>query len=313
MELAKHLEKEGVVVYCLSGFQTKRACDVLLIKPKRGILNSFKNALAFLSLSVQALCHNNYISTHHLTSIFNFIKPSQFALVQDLEVDFYPRRLKKIGAIFWKNYLCAHHLLFTNTILAEKIESIKPTAIKGLSFVPFEILSAGQTQKSIDAIAIIRDGKYKEPDKTLQVMQSLERKNYNVCIINASRQTLSGINIINNLSRKEFVDLLLKTKVFVCLSQWEGLGLPNLEAFVAGCQIVSTAIPSALAMKDYELEGIHILDENYKVEMAANKIEEVISINKFANIEINVRLSQLKHLQIQWLNYIKEQIIKGQK
>ncbi|WP_127353645.1 glycosyltransferase [Enterobacter bugandensis] len=313
LELAKYLEKEGLTVYCLSGCQSKRASEVVLIKPKRGIVNSLRNLLSFLFLSVQALFYKNYISTHHLTSVFNFIKRSQFALVQDLEVDFYPERFKRIGGILWNNYLCAHHLLFTNTTLAAKVESTVPSEIQGLSFVPFEMVAVEQNEKNIDAIAIIRDGKYKDPDKTLQVMLSLQRKKYNVCIINASRQTLSDKNIISNLNRNEFVQLLLKTKVFVCLSQWEGLGLPNLEAFVAGCHIVSTAIPSALAMQEYELEGIHILDERYQMDTAVNIIEEVITTNDFPAADINFRLNQLNVIQAQWLNYIKEQIIKGKK
>jgi len=311
LELANYLENEGITVYCLSGSQKKRAHDVVLVKPQRGLINSLKNLFAFFSVSVQALFYKNYIATHHLTSLFNFIKRSQFALVQDLEADFYPQRLKKVGAIFWQNYLSARHLLFTNTTLAARVQRIKPTAVKGLSFVPFEIDAVEGKEKEIDAVAIIRDGKYKDPDKTLQVMMSLEDKKYNVCIINASRQALSGKNIISNVNRKDFVDVLLRAKVFVCLSQWEGLGLPNLEAFVAGCHVVSTAIPSALAMQEYELEGVNVLDEQYSVETAVNKIEQVITTNSFPAADINARLNLLKHIQLQWLDDVKEQIIKG--
>lgn len=311
LELANYLEREGITVFCLSGSQTRRAHDVVLVKPKRGIVNSFKNLFAFFSLSVQALFYKNYIATHHLTSLFNFIKPSRYALVQDLEADFYPQRLKTLGAIFWKNYLSACHLIYTNTTLANRVENSNSVAVKGLSFVPFEIDAVDGGEKEIDAVAIIRDGKYKDPDKTLRVMQSLENKNYNVCIINASRQALSGKNVISNVNRKDFVDVLLKTKVFVCLSQWEGLGLPNLEAFVAGCHVVSTAIPSALAMQEYKLEGINVLDEQCSVEMAVNKVEQVITTNSFPAADINARLNLLKHIQLQWLDDVKEQIVKG--
>lgn len=311
LELANYLEKEGITVFCLSGSQTKRAHEVVLVKPKRGMANSFKNLFAFFALSVQALFYKNYIATHHLTSLFNFIKASQFALVQDLEADFYPQRLKKLGAMFWKNYLTARHLIFTNNTLATRVDSTKPARVKGLSFVPFEIDTAEKGEKSIDAVAIVRDGKYKDPDKTLRVMKALESKNFNVCIINASRQALSGNNIISNVNRNDFVDLLLKTKVFVCLSQWEGLGLPNLEAFVAGCHVVSTAIPSALAMQEHQLAGINVLDEKCSVEAAVNKIEQVITANSFPAADIPARLTLLKHIQLQWLDDVKEQIIKG--
>lgn len=314
LELANYLEKEGLTVFCLSGTQMKRALDVVLVKPKRGILNSFKNLCAFFFLSVQALFYKNYIATHHLTSLFNFIKRSQFALIQDLEADFYPQRLKKLGAIFWKNYLTSRHLIFTNTALAKRVVNDRPVDVKGLSFVPFEIYAAEAIEKDIDAVAIIRDGKYKDPVKTLQVMMALESKNYNVLIINASRQVLSGNNFISNVHRKEFLDVLLKTKVFVCLSQWEGLGLPNLEAFVAGCHVVSTAIPSALVMQEHALEGINVLEQQCSVEAAVNKIEQVIKSNSFSSVDIadiNVRSNLLKHIQRQWLDVVKEQIIKG--
>lgn len=312
LELAKYLESEGCTVYCLSGDQTKRANDVILRKPKRGIINSIKNIVAFVAISIRSLFLKNYIATHHLTSLFNFIKKSRYALVQDVEVDFYPNKFKWVGKILWKNYLSAKILIFTNSTLAHRINNnTNKERIDGFSFVPFEIEKTGPDEKTIDAVAIVRDGRYKDPEKTLQVMTALEKQNFKVCIINASRSVLTGENVISNVNRSDFLNILLKSKVFICMSKWEGLGLPNLEAFIAGCDVVSTPIPSAIALNDSKLGNINLVDENETVDSIVQRIGKIIQENEFPVIDSSVRVELLRKIGHQWLSYAKEKIIKG--
>lgn len=311
LELAKYLESQGYLVYCISGFRSVKPSSVILRKPRRGKINSFANIYDYLITSFRALFYKNYIATHHLTSVFNFIKKSKFSLVQDVEVDFYPARIKFIGKLFWKNYLLSKNLIFTNQILCSRIIPEHNTDIEGLSFVPFTMDSNHDTSKTIDVLGIIRDGQYKDPQKTLEVINLIERKGWNVKVINASRQQITNNNTINNCNREQFLKLLNRTKVFICLSKWEGLGLPNLEAFVAGCEIVSTPIPSAVTLKAVMSESIVIVNDANSNESIVDVVTMLLS--GYANNSINTteRMRLLHEQYSKWLNYAERAINKG--
>lgn len=119
--LGLSLQSKGYTVICDSGFSVKNISEVELLKSNKGIVGTVLNLLSFLLLSVHAVFYKNYISTHHLTSLFNFIRRCKFCFVQDIECEFYPKSFKWLGNYFWNNYLCAENLIFTNKILAKKL------------------------------------------------------------------------------------------------------------------------------------------------------------------------------------------------
>ncbi|AHJ73333.1 glycosyltransferase [Kosakonia sacchari] len=314
LSLAKYLSSQGIDVYCCSGFKIKRPNDVTLLKPQRGKLNSFLNLVSFLFLSIHALIVKNYVASHHLTCILNFIKKSRFALVQDIECDFYPQKLRWIGKRLWSNYLSSENLIFTNPHLAYKI-GIKSN-VQGFSYIPIELPTtfASNQLRNHDVVAVIRDGEYKAPQKTLDVLIELAKRGWNVIAINGTRHDYQYPFIINNLDRDEFIKILSNAKLFLCLSKWEGLGLPNLEAYVCGCDIVSTPIPSGCLLSDLDFESVEIVDSDCSAKLVSDIISTRLSTN--GNLRKNnddaefllQRKDSFLEINNTWLCYAKDMI-----
>ncbi|PUW41688.1 hypothetical protein AUN05_16490 [Cronobacter sakazakii] len=152
---------------------------------------------------------------------------------------------------------------------------------------------------------MLRDGQYKNSCGTLKLFELLLKNNLNVQLVNLSRQKLSSIlaPYVNNvLKRKDFLSLLAKSKYYICMSEWEGLGLPNLEAYHLGLGIISTPIPSALLIKKHNPESVYI----------TSNFDEVVEIIKSQKLttpqdsEMFLRKSNEK-----WLDYAYEVIKKG--
>lgn len=315
LALAKYLASEGLDVYCCSGFKIQRAEDVTLSKPQRGLFNSFLNLVSFVLLSLLGLFVKNYVATHHLTSLFNFLRKARFALVQDIECDFYPKKLKRIGNLLWKNYLSSQCLIVTNPYLAEKINS--QNHVEGFSFIPVEesIVAENISKRVYDVVAVIRDGEYKAPQRTIKVLEELAERGYNVVAINGTRRDYKQQFFIGNLNRKDFINILSNTKVFLCLSKWEGLGLPNFEAYVCGCDIISTPIPSGCLLVNVDAESIDIIDDVASHEEISDIIcarlttKSAQLYNDDAEFLLQRKKTLMKKNSI-WLNYAKE-IIQG--
>ncbi|EEW0697022.1 glycosyltransferase family 1 protein, partial [Escherichia coli] len=256
LNVALYLRTKGFKVYAVSGFSKKKIEDVVLVKYKKGIMNSFANIICFLNLSVLSLFYKNYIATHHLSAILNFVRPAKFALVQDLESDFYPMRLRFLGRCLWKSYLKSENLIFTNAYLANKVCG-DCQQVDGFAYVDsineIEYKKDNGQVHRYDALLILRDGKYKGYNNTLRLFEFLNSSGIKTCLVNQSRNSIiSKYNelILNGLPRKDFLKLLCAANYFICLSEWEGLGLPNFEAISLGVKVISNPIPSALIIKD---------------------------------------------------------------
>lgn len=299
-ELGKYLSCNGVDVFFHSGFKIKRVDQVNLTKPKRGLLNSIWNILSFIFLSIYGLFYANvYIATHHLTAMFNFIRPCGFSLVQDIEINFYPDYLSFMGSFFWKNYLCSKKMIYTSKILADKIKPGDGGVVSGFPFVNTENISFVNIKKEYDCLMILRDGSYKNYNDTLELFYFLTKSNLNVLMINASRSIISEPNVVENISREHFLNLLVKSKCFICLSTWEGLGLPNLEAYSLGIDVISSSIPSAMLLYEHDSASISLNTDFNKI------YELIVSKNNYVevNLDVSARCDFLHNSNDKWMNY----------
>ncbi len=307
--LGEYLNKRGYEVAFHSGYKKCSVDEINLVPQTKGIINTLKNAISFFALSLYGLFNKNYIATHHLTALFNFIKPCKFSFIQDVECDFYPKKFRFAGNFLWRNYLKSRHHIYTNQYLYEKVMPCHHSiSIPGFPYM-FEdkpyTFSVEESQKTLDAIVVLRDGQYKNSCGTLKLFELLLKNNLNVQLVNLSRQKLSSIlaPYVNNvLKRKDFLSLLAKSKYYICMSEWEGLGLPNLEAYHLGLGIISTPIPSALLIKKHNPESVYI----------TSNFDEVVEIIKSQKLttpqdsEMFLRKSNEK-----WLDYAYEVIKKG--
>ncbi|WP_230350756.1 hypothetical protein [Lelliottia sp. WAP21] len=264
LNMGLYLQEKGFDVYANSGFSKKPIGQVKLKRHRRGILNSLLNLLSFINLSFYSLFCKFYISSHHLTALFNFIKPARFALVQDIESQFYPQKLYFLGVLLWKNYLRADKVIVTNKYLAEKI-GLSFSSANGFAYIDFEspLLSCTNelTNEPSDALLVLRDGEYKGCDETIALFESLNDAGIKTILINQSRKIVNSKHamfIRDGLPRHEFLQYVSSTRYFICLSKWEGLGLPNLEAFCLGAKVISTPIPSSLILKEYFPDGVSL-------------------------------------------------------
>ena len=102
-----------------------------------------------------------------------------------------------------------------------------------------------------------------------------------------------------------FLSLMSRSKVFVCTSYWEGLGLPNIEAYLLGCSVVSTKIPSAEIL--FNLDGeVFLLGEDSK-----DDISDVFSVLENRSWvsnsdELESRSCSVNRCRLMWVKYLKK-------
>ncbi|EQB7359771.1 hypothetical protein ACYTKI_001776 [Escherichia albertii] len=300
LELGLFLKKKGLDVYGHSGFRLKKIDEIELNIPKRGLCNTIINIISFFCSSFYSLFSKYYIATHHLTSLFNFIKPAKFSLIQDIESLFYPKRLSWFGTILWRNYLKSDTLLYTSKYLEQRIHNNNNPKTIGFPFIKTSTNFSLTGEKIYDALMILRDGDYKNYNLTLSEFYRLNNNGFTVALVNASRNSLPFNPLIfSNLRRDDFIKVLMMSKRFICLSKWEGLGLPNLEAYSLGLEIISTKIPSAQIIEEIDPNAITIIDSIEQVEKAIISNRVQISDNK-----MYLRSASLTDLDSLWKEHI---------
>lgn len=307
LSLANHLANKGFKVLVCSGFSIKDVHEVSLRKYKKGFLNSFLNLLSYFCLSLQSLFFENYVATHHLTSLLNFVKKSRFSFVQDVEKNFYPSSLCKLGNMLWENYLLSKKILYTSQILAEEIHD--NVSCLGFPFVVSKSFSIFSGQKVYDALLILRDGEYKNPESTLRVFNFLKGKGLRVALINGSKLNVVSDNVFQALDRDRFISLLGSSRCFICLSEWEGLGLPNIEAYCLGLSIISTPIPSAKLLNKLDSNAVTVIEK-----VNPEVIYSILSSGVESKITVENILDRQKVIASQndfWLENVSKEIVNN--
>ena len=134
-------------------------------------------------------------------------------------------------------------------------------------------------EKEFINITIIgsEDFKFKNIENILKAIRIL-KKEYNNLNLNWITQTPPIKNketAIINPPQKEIGDILRKTDIYICNSEYESFGLPTLEAMTCGAAIITT---DTGGMRDFVVDGYNALvtkpnDINDIVEKAKTLIE----------------------------------------
>jgi len=302
LELAKHLEKTtSANILCFSGFSFKKPDEVWLKNKSKGGVNTALNLVSFLFCSIVAVFSSNYVATHHLTCLLNFVKRADFGLVQDKEINFYPKFARPIMAFLWRNFLNCNNLIFTSDYLKKEIFPDDCRTLKAFPFISVAD-EYKEYNKDIDVVMCLRDGEYKDPYTTLEVCRKLDAYGFKVVLVNTSGIRVNQQFVIGGVSRTEFYRLLSRARVFCCLSEWEGLGLPNLEAYSLGCKIISTEIPSAKIISDIDNNAIKLITK--QTDRREGIVEEIMEFLK-SNEKMNTdeRAMALEAMNNQWMLY----------
>ncbi|QQZ29924.1 hypothetical protein HMY34_14790 [Thiothrix subterranea] len=309
--LSEILISKGYEVIALTGFSQKNLnLNKLKLKNhKKTKLNSILNYISYISISVNFIfIRSKRIATHHLTCLFNFLRPCEYNFVQDLELSFYPDKLKNIGNMLWKNYLKSEKIIFTNHILAKKCGyDILDIGFPFITDTEFHYYK--YQQKNYDALIILRDGAYKAPQETLELFEKLKNKKKIIMINNSkiNNNLTNGDNnslILGTMSRKDFLATLCKSHYYICLSKWEGLGLPIIEAYLAGLNVISTPIPSAIIINNYQKNPneIFIVNSNEEIDISLMEVFEKDQREKTST----ERQEVIKQINKKWVTYINE-------
>jgi hypothetical protein len=304
MELVRYLSLNGIDVVVFSGYKFYLPHEVFLVKNPKGTLNTFTNLVSFLSCSIVSLCHKNTIATHHLTALFNFIKPTKYAFIQDVESNFYPKKLRLIGSVLWKNYLKSLIPFSTNTLLCKEVDPCLSRDI-GVSFICDDLQCDSSVSRPVDVLLILRDGDYKSPSQTVALHKNLLNNNINSVLVNASRIDSKSIpGSVDAVNRVELLSIFNRTKIFICLSEWEGLGLPNIESYINGCTVMSTNIPSLQALESVDYRSVFHIEKTTEI---VSEIKIILDHYSVPNeLEIIKRKELIKMLDIRWKRYIDE-------
>lgn len=269
LELCKYLQSLGFEVKCFNGIKFIEPNNVVLISRNKGKINTVLNIFAFFTSSlVSLLFHSKTVSTHHLTSIFSFFRPTKYALIQDVEINFYPLKYRNLFSFFWKNYLKAPVHIYTNPYLEDLVSNGTSKHCKGV-IIPgglggdYSSCNKQQIHRVIDFVLILRNGEYKSFECVLNLFFQLVEQKYKVVLVNQSNYRFPenyDDHLMNSVNRVEFLKLLAKSKCYICLSEYEGLGLPNIEAYLSGCSIVSTKIPSMKLLMKFSKRDLFALN-----------------------------------------------------
>jgi len=306
------LHNKGFQIKLISFFKTidySTHNAIQLIPRKKTIFNTILNLIAYLMISLRLLFVRGLtVSTHHLTSIFNFIRPTDFSFVQDYELDFWPLPLRWLGKLLWVNYLRSKRLIFTNSILAAKCG--KQITDAGFIFDIEEfrdlIRSLEKSSKLYDVLFLLRHGKYKNPLGTLKLINKLAERGLHVAVVNYSSIILARIKAKENLviweglTRRDFAQTMLRSRMFCCCSKWEGLGLPVIEAYLLGLKVMSTRIPSAILLSEFDDNGVRFFNSE---DLSADEVEAFLRENQYSALSLNDRMNAVEKAFENWKQY----------
>lgn len=149
--------------------------------------------------------------------------------------------------------------------------------------------------------------KFKNIHEILQAIRRLKHTHNNIKLnwITQTEPKINNEKAIINPSQKMIGDILRKTDIYICNSEYESFGLPILEAMTCGAAVITT---DTGGMRDFVLEGKNaILIEKHDIDDICAKIEYLIN-----NQELRKEIAKegIKTAQkYNWDNSIKQ--IKG--
>ena len=115
-------------------------------------------------------------------------------------------------------------------------------------------------QKNIIDITIIgsEDFKFKNIENILKAIRILKEQynNINLNWITQTNPTKNKETAIVNPEQKEIGNILRKTDIYICNSEYESFGLPTLEAMTCGAAVITT---DTGGMRDFVIDGYNAL------------------------------------------------------
>lgn len=316
LQLAIFLSRQGHNVTINTGFKKIEINETNLPRlrvVRKGMFNLPINLFVYF---ISGFCANfsskTLIFTHHLTKAVYMRRKAHWCLVQDREIDFYPRNVRWLGENLWSHYLAGAKLIFTNRHLEAEVtgcsDGLETQGCALPDLQDFQQQDPSYPRK-VDILMLLRKGAHKNAELTYNLGRKLAENGYKVTLVSfldSPTVELRNLSVIKQLNREDFAKLLKLSKCFVCLTKIEGLGLPNLEAAVSGCIVVTTPIPSYHLLKNL---GFKVVEINLKKNLSdtINLINNLMS-QEYTQTEIDYQrqIQKIKQTQYIWLKYTSQ-------
>lgn len=156
------------------------------------------------------------------------------------------------------------------------------------SVEPYVFYPREENTKSDDSnieLTIIgsEDFKFKNIEEILQAYRLLIKKydNLNLNWITQTQPTKNLEKPIVNPPQKEIGNILRKSDIYVCNSEYESFGLPTLEAMTCGAAVITT---DTGGMRDFVIENENgLIVEKHNINDLVEKIEKLIKDKELRN------------------------------
>lgn len=142
-----------------------------------------------------------------------------------------------------------------------------------------------QDTNSDDVIEITiigsEDFKFKNIDEILQAIRKLKQKYDNIKLnwITQTKPEKNNEPAVINPPQKLIGEILRKTDIYICNSEYESFGLPILEAMTCGAAVITT---DTGGMRDFVVENENaILIQKHNIEDIYQKTEFLINNKEF--------------------------------
>tara|TARA_R110001606_G_scaffold55669_1_gene135446 strand:- start:1969 stop:2328 length:360 start_codon:yes stop_codon:yes gene_type:complete len=109
---------------------------------------------------------------------------------------------------------------------------------------------------------------------------------------------------MESLNQEELFRLFGRSSSFLCLSKWEGLGLPNIESYLHGCHVLTTAIPSGVILNSAAPESITLLSDICPLSISRSIESILCSQKEYRNEEFKNREAVICGMSEKWWGYI---------
>ncbi len=300
----------------------------ILENSNKSFLNFFNKRLFMKIIALRSLIPNTiniykqikrqskenhiYVCSHYLSCLpllltkLNKVKVNYIFFIQASEWKFLKNKLLKIiiKSIVKNIYLDSYLNIFTSKNLKNEFESelklVTKSKNNGIIYpiwsqYPENFNYINSNEREIDVLFCLRNGFVKAPEKYIDFFKYLRNKYKDLKIIGFApenfRKTKSvdrNFEIRFNLNKAEIFNLYQNSKVFICLSRYEGFGLTPLEAMSCGC------IPIVLAnngCKNYLDNFPELILRNFSTnkEIMSKLIEIIFDDNKRKLLSIKVR------------------------
>ena len=187
---------------------------------------------AVVATSVATAALVNQATDHKKNGVYLIQGLEDFTLPRERVFETWRLPMERVVVSSWLQHLAQQRSL-ASTLIENGVDT--------------SVFTAGHptTMRRPSVLAMVSEHAYKRTDLVTELMRKLANEHPNVALMTfGTCQRPDGLPASadhwRNPSLSQLVNLYQQSQVYVCTSDFEGFGLPALEAMACGCAVVST-------------------------------------------------------------------------